>query len=245
MQLDYVQQNRFFQRFSTKVTDELNTTRTKIIDSVQQVEELVETIEKTSSRILGISCDDKKLVIDSVATVLRTMENYEESVPIYYYDMQSVYRFINLYTAEISKLQEKQYELEEQVSAQLKSSKRTALDEFTRLAKSEELEVTRKQVKNYSLFLESMKTFIDESDAKDLIKVKIQLLSLKDKICRLLLIDIRSDNYYKVFHFFHKENISMKYHQYSNRLSSVVLFSRMATITLLFSFSYYTLLYIN
>lgn len=219
MNINYGEQSRFFQRFASGVTEELQSSHKAVLDSIEHIEQLIGKIESTSSRVLGILNTDKTIVIEAVATILSKIEEYEESLPVYYFDMRTIFCYIHLYTVETSNLKEKLKKIQDQESEKMHTTKMklSATDEFLRLALSEEIEVTSKNIKNYSSFIENMTSFIKEAEIQDLVDAKIRLFSLKDKIVQFL-IDapvIKSDAFHKVFYFFHKENISEKYHQYS------------------------------
>jgi hypothetical protein len=222
MTIDYTKDMHFFQRFSQEVSEELLKSRKEIESSIKGVESLVEKVESTSSKLLGIMGRDKKKVIDTLAMTLDKMEKYEEAFLTYYLDMRRVFCFIEQYTSEISNLKEQLKTAQEEeenmkIKSQKKTDTRNATDEFIRLSLFEKIEVTSKKIKNYTLFIESMKKCIEEKEVKDIVDLKIVLLSLKENLNKFFYTDsaTKSDNYFKVFNFFHKEKISEKCQLYS------------------------------
>jgi hypothetical protein len=236
MNINYEEQSRFFQRFSKGVREELQNSRKMIIDSIDYTEKLIEKVESSSSKFLGIMKTDKKIVIDKIANILSDIEKYEEKLPSYYYDMQTIFRCINQYRVAISTLK-----IHLSTLLNLPSTKTSsATDEFSRLALSEQIDVTSKNIKNYSSFVDTMTAFIDEEEIKDMVDVKIRLFALKDKIVTYLInMSDESDEFHQVLYFFNKDNISETYHRYSKSFSQIHTFFQLFAVTCIFYFMYF------
>lgn len=241
MNINYGEQLRFFQRFSKGVREELQNSRKSIIDSVNHTEKFIEKIESTSSRFLGIMQSDKTMVIDQVANIVSNIEKYEEKLPSYYYDMQTTFRYVNQYRVELSTLRNTLLELQDRSKRKQEVTRTSsATDEFSRLALSEEIDVTSKNITNYSSFIDTMSAFLDEEEIKDMVDVKIRLLAWKDKIGKYLVnLPDKSDEFHRVFYFFHKENISETHHKYSKPSFHLHTFFHLLTVTGVLYFMYY------